>query len=554
MKILVTYDMFREGFTELESKYEVTFPEGRDFTYEEVFEMIPEYDVLCSMFDFPVNKELIDHASKLRLIANYAVGYNNIDVAYALEKGLTVANTPDPVTAPTANIALGLMLDTARRITECDRKLRTLGKDMKVGVLENLGMPVTGQTLGIIGMGRIGKALAKRANALGMDVIYHNRRQLCIEDETKLNVTYVSKEELLAKADFVSLNAPYTPDTYHILGEEEFKQMKPSAILINTARGPLVDEHALVKALREGTIHGAGLDVFEFGDYPLPELLEMDNVVLTPHIGTQTMETRIIMARTVCNNVIGFLEGDRPVSRVLPAMTAAFILSELQSVGTPEKAVHLSRFFKTGPGQYGEGDQFLGVVVPQTRSIAKANKATPFDELQLLLDSPWHEARLCALLILVYRFQDRKAMPEEREAIFRFYLKNMRRCNNWDLVDLTCRDIVGEYLVDKDRSLLYRLAESENLWEQRISIVSTWAFIRRNDFGDTLELSERLIGHKHDLMHKAVGWMLREVGKKERQTLTDFLERNATRLPRTALRYAIEHYPEPERQYFLKKK
>lgn len=317
MKILVTYDMFREGFTELESKYEVTFPEGRDFTYEEVFEMIPEYDVLCSMFDFPVNKELIDHASKLRLIANYAVGYNNIDVAYALEKGLTVANTPDPVTAPTANIALGLMLDTARRITECDRKLRTLGKDMKVGVLENLGMPVTGQTLGIIGMGRIGKALAKRANALGMDVIYHNRRQLCIGDETKLNVTYVSKEELLAKADFVSLNAPYTPDTYHILGEEEFKQMKPSAILINTARGPLVDEHALVKALREGTIHGAGLDVFEFGDYPLPELLEMDNVVLTPHIGTQTMETRIIMARTVCNNVIGFLEGDRPVSRVL---------------------------------------------------------------------------------------------------------------------------------------------------------------------------------------------------------------------------------------------
>ena len=245
MKILVTYDMFREGFTELESKYEVTFPEGRDFTYEEVFDMIPEYDVLCSMFDFPVNKELIDHASKLRLIANYAVGYNNIDVAYALEKGLTVANTPDPVTAPTANIALGLMLDTARRITECDRKLRTLGKDMKVGVLENLGMPVTGQTLGIIGMGRIGKALAKRANAL------------------------------------------------------------------------LVDEHALVKALREGTIHGAGLDVFEFGDYPLPELLEMDNVVLTPHIGTQTMETRIIMARTVCNNVIGFLEGDRPVSRVL---------------------------------------------------------------------------------------------------------------------------------------------------------------------------------------------------------------------------------------------
>lgn len=317
MKILVTYDMFREGFTELESKYEVTFPEGRDFTYEEVYEMIPEYDVLCSMFDFPVNKELIDHAPKLRLIANYAVGYNNIDVAYAIEKGLTVANTPDPVTAPTANIALGLLLDAARRITECDRKLRTLGKKMKVGVLENLGAPVTGQTLGIIGMGRIGKALAKRANAMGMEVIYHNRHQLYIEEETKLNVTYVTKEVLLAKADFVSLNAPYTPETYHIIGEEELQRMKCSAILINTARGPLVDEHALVKALREGEIRAAGLDVFEFGDYPLPELLELDNVVLTPHIGTQTLETRVIMAKAVCDNVIGFLEGDRPVSRVL---------------------------------------------------------------------------------------------------------------------------------------------------------------------------------------------------------------------------------------------
>ena len=317
MKILVTYDMFREGFTELESKYDVTFPEGRDFTYDEVYAMIPEYDVLCSMFDFPVNKELIDHAPNLKLIANYAVGYNNIDVAYALQKGLTVANTPDPVTAPTANLALGLMIDAARRVSECDRKLRTLRKAMKVGVLENLGVNITGKVLGIIGMGRIGKALAKRANACGMEVIYHNRRQLYIEEETRLNVTYVSKEELLERADFVSLNAPYTPETYHIIGAEELKRMKNSAILINTARGPLVDEAALVEALKSGEIRGAGLDVFEDGDYPMEELLEMDNVVLTPHIGTQTTETRILMARTVCNNVIGFLEGDRPVSRVL---------------------------------------------------------------------------------------------------------------------------------------------------------------------------------------------------------------------------------------------
>ena len=316
-KILVTFDMFREGFAELENKYEVTFPNGRDFSYDEISEMIPQYDVLCSMFDFPVDKALIDRGVNLKLIANYAVGYNNIDVAYALSKGLTVANTPDPVTAPTANLALGLMLDTARRITECDRKLRTLGKAMKVGVLENLGVSITGQTLGIIGLGRIGKALCKRARACGMNVIYNNRRPLYIEEETKLGASFVSMEELLAQSDFVSLNVPYNQDTYHIIGEPELKQMKPSAILINTGRGQLVDEHALVKALLEGIIRGAGLDVFEFGDYPLPELLEMDNVVLTPHIGTQTMDARIAMARAVANNVIGFLEGDRAVSRVL---------------------------------------------------------------------------------------------------------------------------------------------------------------------------------------------------------------------------------------------
>lgn len=316
-KILVTYDMFREGFAELESKYDVTFPSGRDFTYEEVMNMIPEYDVICSMFDFPVNKDLIDNAPKLKLVANYAVGYNNIDVAYCLEKGITVANTPDPVTAPTANLALGLMIDVARRITECDRKLRTQGEKMKVGVLENLGMNITGKKLGILGMGRIGEALAKRANACGMEVLYYKRHQLYIDDETKLNVTYASKEEILKECDFISINAPYTAETHHLIGEEEFEMMKPSAILINTARGPLVDEHALVKALKEGKLWGAGLDVFEFGDHPLEELLHMDNVVLTPHIGTQTTETRIIMARTVCNNVIGFLEGDRRVSRVL---------------------------------------------------------------------------------------------------------------------------------------------------------------------------------------------------------------------------------------------
>ncbi|SEF71936.1 DNA alkylation repair enzyme [Parabacteroides chinchillae] len=173
-------------------------------------------------------------------------------------------------------------------------------------------------------------------------------------------------------------------------------------------------------------------------------------------------------------------------------------------------------------------------------------------ELQVLVESKYHEARLCALLIVVERFK--KASPAERDALYKFYLKNARYINNWDLVDVTCPHVVGVYLLDKDRSRLYELAESDNLWEQRIAMVSTVAFIRKGEFTDTLAIAERLMTHKHDLMHKAVGWMLREVGKKNRNTLTDFLEKYATCLPRTALRYAIEHYPEDQRQYFLKKK
>lgn len=233
-------------------------------------------------------------------------------------------------------------------------------------------------------------------------------------------------------------------------------------------------------------------------------------------------------------------------------MTAAFVLSELLSMANPEKATFLQRFFKTGPGQYAEGDVFLGLVVPLTRSIAKANKQTPLSELQLLMESEYHEARLCALLIVMEQFK--KASQTERKALFDFYIKNASRINNWDLVDVTCPHVVGVYLLDKDRSLLYELAESDNLWEQRIAMVSTVTFIRNREYTDTLALAERLMTHTHDLMHKAVGWMLREVGKKDRATLTDFLEQYATQLPRTALRYAIEHYPEEQRQYFLKKK
>ena len=206
-------------------------------------------------------------------------------------------------------------------------------------------------------------------------------------------------------------------------------------------------------------------------------------------------------------------------------MTALAILDELRAAGSSEKAAHLSRFFKTGPGEYGEGDRFLGVTVPVNRAIAKAHIETPIDEIQRLVESEWHEARLCGLLILCYRYKRRKTTDSEREEIVRFYLRNARHCDNWDLVDLTCRDILGE--------------------------VSTWAFIHRDDFTDTLALAEQLLGDPHDLMRKAVGWMLREVGKRDRATLTAFLEKHAADMPRTALRYAIEHYPEEERRYFM---
>lgn len=233
-------------------------------------------------------------------------------------------------------------------------------------------------------------------------------------------------------------------------------------------------------------------------------------------------------------------------------MSARTIISALKAAGSPEKALHLSRFFKTGPGQYGEGDCFLGVVVPENRRISKACLDLPFDDLQEMLNSKWHEVRLSALIILVERFKRKRISLEERDEIYHFYLKNACHCNNWDLVDLTCPTIVGRHLLERsDRSVLYQLAKSDNLWEQRISIVSTITFIRSGQFDDTINLVRLLMNHKHDLMHKAIGWMLREIGKKDKQVLNEFLNEYATLLPRTSLRYAIEHHTIEERKYYM---
>ena len=235
-------------------------------------------------------------------------------------------------------------------------------------------------------------------------------------------------------------------------------------------------------------------------------------------------------------------------------LTSDFILSELKSMADPEKARFLQGFFKTGKGQYAEGDIMLGINVPTVRNIVKANVKIPVEEIAPLLRSPYHEARLAGFLLLVSKFKKAKDNEEERAFIFYFYVENAKCANNWDLVDASCRDIVGEYLLDKDKSLLYRFAASENLWEQRIAIVSTWTFIKYGYLDDTLKLAEKLMTHKHDLIHKAVGWMLREVGKKDKSVLVDFLELHCTRLPRTALRYAIEHFNPAERARFMAKR
>jgi 3-methyladenine DNA glycosylase AlkD len=232
-------------------------------------------------------------------------------------------------------------------------------------------------------------------------------------------------------------------------------------------------------------------------------------------------------------------------------MTAKEIQNELETYATPEKKEFLPYFFKTGKGQYGEGDKFLGVVVPDTRKVAKKHKDIPYSELTKLLDNEYHECRLCALLILIEVFK--KADETKRKEIVDFYLSHTPRINNWDLVDLTAKDIVGEYLVDKERGILYKLADSSLLWDQRIAIVATYAFIRRNDHKDILALSEKLLHHKHDLMQKAIGWMLREAGKRDKEILIGFLNRYYKEMPRTMLRYSIEKLTPEERAFYIKK-
>ena len=227
------------------------------------------------------------------------------------------------------------------------------------------------------------------------------------------------------------------------------------------------------------------------------------------------------------------------------------LMSDMIKRADPSQVSGLSRFFKTGPGQYGEGDKFLGIKVPVTREVVKACwRDTSMEDIRECIESEYHELRLAALLTLVQIFHSKKA---QRQESVDFYLAHTARINNWDLVDLSCYPLLGEWLLDKDRSLLYSLArEGKTIWEQRIGIVSTMTFIRHGQLDDTFAIADILLHHPHDLIQKAVGWLLREAGKRDKEALTSFLAERSAGMPRTMLRYAIEKFPEEERKKYLK--
>ena len=316
MRILVSTRLFDEGFEELMDKYEVVFPEKELFTKQEVINIISGFDAFISTFQFKMDKEVIEAAiGSIKIIANYGVGYNNVDVDYATQCGIVVTNTPNPVIEPTAELALALMLAAARRVGECDRKMRIPG-GLKWGVMQNLGQSLYGKTLGIIGMGRIGQVLARRALGCGMKIVYYNRTKLTPELEHQYQTQRLEMNELLKTSDVISVHTPLTDETYHLIDSNRLKQMKPSAILINTSRGPVVDEAALINALQTGGIASAGLDVFENEPAISPELFDLENVVLAPHNGTGTVDARIDMSRFVSQNIIRYFEGRTDISKV----------------------------------------------------------------------------------------------------------------------------------------------------------------------------------------------------------------------------------------------
>ncbi len=322
-KILVTQKVPDPAYPPLEAigDVEANKEEGVIWSYEELLRRGPGHDYIYSLLTDNIDAQFLEACTaatpRLRMVANMAVGFNNIDVETATRLGIAVSNTPGVLSDTTADLTFALLMATARRIPEAERFLRA-GKYTGWGPLLFCGAEVHHATLGLIGAGRIGKIVAKRASGFDMKVIYYKPHRLSREDEETYHMTYMPIEDVLRQADFVSIHTPYTLSTHHLIGEHELKMMKPTAILINTARGPIVDEKALVKALQDRTIGGAGLDVFENEPAVEPELLTMENVVLLPHIASASLQTRTLMATMASDNLVAHYKGNRPPNILNP--------------------------------------------------------------------------------------------------------------------------------------------------------------------------------------------------------------------------------------------
>jgi glyoxylate reductase len=322
-RILITQQIPDEGLALLrsasEASLEINPAPGAIWTAEELRARVPGHDYLLCLLTDQIDAALLEAGARgsppLRLVANMAVGYNNIDLEAARRLGILVTNTPGVLTEATADLTWALLLAVARRIPEADRFTRA-GRFTGWQPLLLLGAELTGKTLGIVGMGRIGRAVARRATGFGMSILYTNRRPLSSEEERALNASFAPLEEVLRRSDILSLHVPYTPQTHHLLNAETLALLKPGAYLINTARGPIVDEAALVAALQAGHLRGAALDVFEDEPRIHPALLQMEQVVLAPHIGSATRETRALMATTAAANILAHLRGETPPNLV----------------------------------------------------------------------------------------------------------------------------------------------------------------------------------------------------------------------------------------------
>ncbi|MGI6565754.1 MAG: D-glycerate dehydrogenase [Firmicutes bacterium] len=315
-KVFVTRRIPQPGLDMLEERFDVTVnPHNRVLTRDELIDGVKTADGLLSLLTDDISAEVMDANPHLRVVSNYAVGYNNIDVAAATQRGIMVTNTPGVLTDATADLAWALLMAVSRRVVEGDAYTRA-GRFEGWDPMLLLGTDIAGKTLGIVGMGRIGQAVARRARGFDMRILYYDQAPVPAAEEYKAE--FVSLDDLLRESDFVTIHAPLTDETRHMIGSQELRLMKKTAYLINTARGPLVDEDALVEALREGSIAGAGLDVYEDEPKLAPGLAELPNTILLPHLGSATLEARTKMATMAAANLIAGLEGNRPPNLVNP--------------------------------------------------------------------------------------------------------------------------------------------------------------------------------------------------------------------------------------------